>query len=84
MTYSRRMALTVIGATAIGGIGSTTARIAAANNAGGSGGDGPGELRLFSQQSVNNSMEVVTEEKHAYVATGGGMAVVDVHNPGRP
>ena len=29
-------------------------------------------------------MEVVTQQNHAYVATGDGMAVVDIRNPGRP
>lgn len=41
-------------------------------------------LRLFSEQSVPGTMEVVTQQNHAYVATGGGMTIVDIHNPGRP
>lgn len=44
----------------------------------------PSTLRLFSEQSVAGAMEVVTEQNHAYVATGDGMAVVDIRNPGRP
>lgn len=43
-----------------------------------------GELRLFGEVSVDNSLETVVEHNHAYVATGGGMTVVDVTEPGQP
>ncbi|WP_265108798.1 LVIVD repeat-containing protein [Halosolutus halophilus] len=50
--------------------------------------DPPGErdeqLRLFSEQAADNAMEVVTQQNHAYVATGDGMAIVDWRNPSRP
>ncbi|WP_372911863.1 LVIVD repeat-containing protein [Salinigranum sp.] len=47
-------------------------------------GDGPGDLRLFSEQAVDGALEVVTQKHHAYVATGGGLAVVDWRNKLKP
>lgn len=42
------------------------------------------DLRLFSEQAVAGSTEVVTQGHLAYVATGTGLAVVDWRNPARP
>ncbi|MFC7007672.1 hypothetical protein ACFQIA_08550 [Halalkalicoccus sp. GCM10025704] len=44
----------------------------------------PDELRLFSEQPVDNAMEVVAQDTHAYVATGNGMGIVDWRDPNRP
>ncbi|RBI60793.1 hypothetical protein DMJ13_17810 [halophilic archaeon] len=41
-------------------------------------------IRLFSEQAVNGTTEVVTQNNYVYAATGSGMAVVDGRNPGRP
>lgn len=43
-----------------------------------------GKLRLFSEESVNGSLEVDLQGDYAYVATGDGMAVVDWSNPLQP
>ena len=44
----------------------------------------PADLRLVSEVAVPGSREVVTEDNYAYVATGDGMAIVDVRNPQEP
>ena len=42
------------------------------------------ELRLFGEQAVAGTTEVVTQGTYAYVATDQGLAVVDWRNPGQP
>ena len=46
--------------------------------------DDSGDLRLFSEQAVDGSTEVVTQNNYAYVATGSGLAVVDWRNKLQP
>jgi hypothetical protein len=79
---TRRSVLTAGGLVAASGL----AGVASAGNHGGGkeNDDGPSDLRLFGEAGVDNSHEVVTDGKYAYVATGDGMGVVDWRNPGRP
>ncbi|WP_372911865.1 LVIVD repeat-containing protein [Salinigranum sp.] len=76
------------GVLAAGGLLATSglAGLASAGNHGegnGNAGD-PSDLRLFSEAAVDNSHEVDTDGKYAYVATGDGMGVADWRNPGKP
>lgn len=74
-TPTRRTVLKVVGATGtLGSISTASARQQREVE----------ELRLFSEQAADNAMEVVTQQNHAYVATGDGMAIVDWRNPNRP
>ncbi|WP_411963945.1 LVIVD repeat-containing protein [Haloferax sp. YSMS24] len=59
----------------LGGVGSALASQSAG---------GHDELRLFSEVGVAGANEVVDDGNYVYVATGGGMSVVDWRNPGRP
>jgi hypothetical protein len=82
---SRRGFLAASGLTAVSGF----AGVASAGNHGDKGNghgndDAPSDLQLFSEAGVDNSHEVDTDGKYAYVATGGGMSVVDWRNPGKP
>lgn len=75
-TPDRRTVLEALGAaSALGSIGTASARGPPSDVA---------DLRVFSEQAVDDAMEVVTQRNHAYVATDDGMAVVDWHDPGRP
>lgn len=80
-TALHRLLGTAIGvgtATSVGTVGSVTATPPGKGNT-------DDELRLFSELAVDNAQEVVTQQNHAYVATGPkGMAIVDWHNPGGP
>jgi hypothetical protein len=81
----RRAVLKSLGAGALtlGSIGTA----AAGNHHSNGNGNGQGsddDLRLFAEQTVDNSHELVTQNKYAYVATGDGFAVADWRNPGRP
>lgn len=73
---TRRTVLKVLGASAV--TTSSVGTVSADSNA------EPSTLRLFSEESVAGTREVVTQQNHAYVATGDGMAIVDLSNPGRP
>jgi hypothetical protein len=82
---SRRGFLAASGLTAVSGF----AGVASAGNHGDKGNghgndDAPSDLQLFSEAGVDNSHEVDTDGKYAYVATGGGMSVVDWRNTGKP
>lgn len=75
-TLTRRTVLKAVGAAgALGSISTASARELQQD------GD---ELRLFSEQAVDNAMEVVTQQNYAYVATGKGMAIVDWSDPDQP
>lgn len=65
-------------------LGASAAAASGAGTVGAAPGRKPSSMRLFSEQPVAGAMEVVTQRNHAYVATGDGMAVVDIRNPGRP
>lgn len=78
---TRRTMLKVTGGLAASGILGT----ASAHPSPGGGSENHSEgLRLFSEQAVNGTLEVVTQENYVYAATGSGMAVVDGRNPRRP
>lgn len=75
-TIDRRTVLETLGAAgALGSIATATATASEQDR---------DELRLFGEQAVNNAMEVVTRGNYAYVATGGGLGIVDWKNPGDP
>jgi hypothetical protein len=81
--FHRRTVLKSLGAGAltVGSIGTVSAK----NHDNGTHGQGSDDdLRLFAEQAVDNSHELVTQKHYAYVATGDGFAVADWRNPGRP
>ena len=99
MTYSRRTALQFIGATALGSIGLTTARVAEAGNHGdgGDGGDGgqkdKGDIRKMGHSLLSDPPGGYAEEdirsdgQYALMGsfTGpGGSFLVDISNPTDP
>ncbi|WP_265108799.1 LVIVD repeat-containing protein [Halosolutus halophilus] len=72
--YTRRTTLKALGAAgALGSIDTASA-------------DPPERdgLRLFGEQAIDGTTEVVTQQTLAFVATGDGLAIVDLRNPGRP
>ncbi len=60
------------------------AGVTAAGNGRDNGNSDDSELRLFSEQAVGGATEVVTQGNEAFVATGGGLTILDWKNPGRP
>lgn len=75
-TLDRRTVLKTLGAVgALGSIGTASADPRGRDD---------NELRLFSEQAVEGTREVVTQKNYAYVATLDGMAIVDFRNPRRP
>ncbi|WP_396612143.1 LVIVD repeat-containing protein [Haloferax sp. S1W] len=75
--HTRRTVLKTCGAFALtGAAGTASARDRTVG--------APDALRLFSEQAVDGALEVVTQKNFAYVATGGGLAVVDWRNKLKP
>jgi hypothetical protein len=76
--FTRRSVLKASGAltaTGLAGVSTARGRSRDANET---------TLRLFSEEAVDGTTEVVTQHNYAYVATGTGLAVVDWRNPRRP
>ena len=79
ISIDRRTALKTLGVGVLA-VGSTGTAAAKKDNSQ----DSDKTLRLFAEQAVDDTRELVTQGNYAYHATANGFAVVDIRNPGRP
>lgn len=77
--HTRRTVLKTTAGLAVTGFAGVTAARGGHGN-----GKSDDSLRLFSEEAVGGATEVVTQNNHAFVATGGGLTILDWKNPGQP